>query len=740
MNEIKTSVYVKKIVYRKGDWGIYSLLDIENNETFTAKGIFPEPKPNVVYSLIGNWINDEKYGEQVDIVFVNESIDVDKMNVDSFLGIILTPRQIKSFKEVYDNPIEVIASEDIGSITKVKGIGESSAKKLIERFALNKKYFSFISAMSQYGLTANTIKTIANIYPDVSKAVYMIQHDPYRLIIDVPGIGWAKADEIALKVGIKKFSTYRIGGYIMHTLLESNSNGDTWLNSQQIVDKVYTLFPDMVLDEQTKKKIILSTRDALDELVDKNIVWRNEERTKISMVKTRNLEVGICRELMRLLKQDRQMSKDEVEEFNKRMSQVEEEQGFKYSDEQANAIKLALSKNVLAINSPAGTGKTTVVKGIISCSNECYNLTALSGMAASRLGEVVGQDGSTIHRLLGYGLGDGGEWLKNRDNPLMDSVILDESSMVDGELFYRLVQSIDNGKQLIMLGDLAQLESLGACSVFRDIVNSGVVPVVEFTQIFRQAKKSAIITEATKVRMKEPLCSNDFYGNDIRGEMKDFLLQTYAENKLTLPYVLKYYEKSVEATQDTSKIQIISPMRNKGDSSCLSLNRHIQKYLLNNAYIRGKPLQINKDYSIYVGDRIINTKNKTKIETSNGLVDVFNGYQGKVVSIDYKNNSFVCDFDLCGEVEVDYKMFDSIDLAYAITCHKFQGSQRDIVIGALDYTAYKLLNKELLYTMITRAKKRCILCAKTDALIHATRTSGVQARQTFLCGLLKEEN
>ena len=205
-------------------------------------------------------------------------------------------------------------------------------------------------------------------------------------------------------------------------------------------------------------------------------------------------------------------------------------------------------------------------------------------------------------------------------------------------------------------------------------------------------------------------------------------------------YILKYYEKSVEATQDTSKIQIISPMRNKGDSSCLSLNRHIQKYLLSNAYIRGKPLQINKDYSIYVGDRIINTKNKTKIETSDGLVDVFNGYQGKVVSIDYKNNSFVCDFDLCGEVEVDYKMFDSIDLAYAITCHKFQGSQRDIVIGALDYTAYKLLNKELLYTMITRAKKRCILCAKTDALIHATRTSGVQARQTFLGGLLKEEN
>ena len=433
-----------------------------------------------------------------------------------------------------------------------------------------------------------------------------------------------------------------------------------------------------------------------------------------------------------------------IDNWEEIVQKVEEEQGFTFTDEQKAAIKLSLDNHVMALTGLAGGGKTSTANGICSLYDD-YNILAcaLSGKASVRITEATGLDACTIHRALGY---KNGRFTFNKHNKLaVDIVLIDEATMINGTLFLALLEAIPTGAKVIIMGDVQQLTPIGNCQVFADILDSNVLPVVKLTKPHRQALMSGIIPTSIKVAHQEQIFKNGFDGCEIIGELKDMELDITSNKDSISNKIIEHFQTEMAKYNDIMEVQVCVPMRLKGELSCYNLNTKIQS-IYNPKFNDNPEIEILlekkdeecKKYSIRVGDKVLNIKNNYNcINTEGVITPVFNGNIGIVKEITEDGYSKV-DFVGIGEIIFNAGESKNLELAYACTTHKMQGSGFTSTIVGMDTSSYIMNNSELLYTAITRAKKYCVLVGNNYAITKAIQSKEIKTKQTFLKDMLLE--
>lgn len=746
---IRTKVKIVRQFYPKnnkhmesGDWGIVSVTIIDCLEgnpvinpiwnTITIKGVMPEWEHSKIYTLIAKEGKDEGQPYPTyEIIKLYTEIKLDTLSDQkAFLSNFLTKIQLDSMYSTLDNPMPFIMEHDIKSLCKIKGVGEATANRIIKKYEDNKDYTEVYVGLSSLGLTSKMIRKLCDSYSNPTILLQKIKSNPYIIADEVNGVGWVKADEIALKSGISKNSPIRIEAYIQYRLnKEANENGNVWVWTENLVEDIESLFEGDV----TFDSIML----VFSKLMEEEVLWSNPNRAKIGLKKYVKLEDKIATEITRLVNGE---VTPYLNDWCKIVKDLEDKQGWKYTEQQLEGIKATLENNVVLITGYGGCGKTAIVKAMLNVlKGENSAQCALSGRASVNLTEITGQEGFTIHRLLGFNPDMG--FLHSKTNPLeQDIVILDELSMVDDNLFYKLIQSIQDNKKLIMLGDYGQLENLGVGNIIRDLIDSKVVKHVELTEIHRQAKKSSIITDSIKVWNGMDIIEKGFTGHEIRGELQDLELDISDNKNDTANKIMYYFKELYKQCDNIKDIVVALPMKENGEACTRKINNKIQHYLRKKHYDSFSEKGITTTlYTLYEGDRVMNVMNNYKTirpDEENKVEPIMNGDMGIIKTIN-PNKSMIIDFDRMGEILVPPKWRNHIELSYSATVHKLQGASAKYVILALDNSHYLMRTKEMLYTMITRAKKHCVLIGENTAIRYAIKHSGSRNRNTLLKSFLQ---
>lgn len=752
---VKIKVQIERKIFPSGyvDSGEFAILvvklvEILEGEVRTALGTLKSAGGSIIikgtvcgtdtseiYTVLAKEIEDEKYGLQYQIIRMFTGMSLTNISDQKkFLSKIITENQCNEiFSKLGDDFINVLEGGDTEALCTVKGIGPTTALRILKKYNDNKDFSEAFVELDKYNLTTNAIERLIATFGSPDIVIDKITENPYILIDEVDGIGWNKADEIALNGGISEYSIFRIKAYIKYYLnSQASSNGHTWVYFDDLLDSIYATIGDNTPIDKLSQ--------ALKELNQNNELWATEDRQFVALQRYYNLENNIANELIRISESHEQFVSEDWEQSIK---ELQIKQGWEYTEEQQQGIKAIIESPIVIIGGGAGTGKSTTVAGMLEVFKEIYSFsqTALSGRASCNLTEITGEEGYTIHRLLGYS--PEGGFTYNEENKMpTDIVILDELSMVGADIFYNLVQSVKSGAKLIMLGDTGQLEAIGVGNIMLDMINSGYIKYVELTKIHRQAQKSAIVTESKKVREQEQIISKGFTGEELRGELQDLKLDIYSDKCNTFSRVINNFNEILKEVENPFDIQVIVPMKDSGDASAYSLSNAIQEILIDTKNKDGLPIgeKSKTPYTLYVGDKVLNTRNNYKTINEFGKkTPIFNGDLGTIIEIDDHNKTILIDFATKGKVYVTKSHLPFIKLGYAITTHKLQGSSSPYVICGLDYSHWKLLNKEMVYTMLTRAKKYCVLCAESSALRYAISTSGVKTKQTFLKDMLVKQ-
>lgn len=751
--------YAKEI--KSGEYGIFKALvtkRLENTEydgeIIKLKGICPHVVYGTTYKVYAKLAEvHELYGATYEIVYMSKCIDIsDKHKQKEFLKNVLNENLVDKLFDEYDDVIKLLEERDVKSLMKIKGIGNQVALKMIDEYEESKDYSAIYMELGQLGLTHTFIKKLVDFYHSPDTVVDIVRNNPYDLV-RVDGVGFKKADEVACKVGIGQYDIRRIKGFLLHHLNDQGEAGKSYLNYQELMKALYDTLgfvPEEVVNATAKS------------MIDNEDVVVLENGSKIALKRFYDLEKNIMSELLRLQIGQIKVIESDFDEFESELhkdyipksfnignwetiiQRVEENQGFSFTDEQKSAIKLSLDNHVMALTGLAGAGKTSTANGICSLYDN-YNILAcaLSGKASVRITEATGLPASTIHRALGY---QNGTFLFNKENKLaVDIVLIDEATMINGTLFLSLLEAIPTGAKVIIMGDVQQLTPIGNCQVFADILDSNVLPVIKLTKPHRQALMSGIIPTSIKVANQEQIFGNSFEGNEILGELKDMELDITSSKESMSDTILNHFQTEMSKYSDIMEVQVCVPMRLKGELSCYNLNTKIQN-IYNPKFNDSKEIEIllekknedTKKYLIRVGDKVLNTKNNYKCVNVDGeTTPVFNGNIGIVKEI---ADDGYCTIDFVGIGEVLFSKSDSknLELAYACTVHKMQGSGFTSTIVGMDTGSYIMNNSELLYTAITRAKKYCVLVGNNYAISKAIQTKEVKTKQTFLRDMLLE--
>ena len=739
---------------KHGDWQINRMKVVEYPTTdgfqtkygqVTIIGVQPALEDDdTIYTITATQKYEEKFNEyQYEVVHVQEQRDLNSAEEKrAFLQTFLTDKQVNSLYEAFADPFEVLESGDISELTsKVKGVGEKTAEKIMNKYLSSKELpTSYIELLSM-GLTHNMIGLLKQTYTSTDIALGKIKDNPYVLAEEVRGIGFLKAQEIAEMVGIPKTDPRAVRAFILHHFSVIGESGHTYTTldilEDDVVDKLGLEDID-VLDEQ------------LDILVDKGLVkhFPSEDGDVFALRSNFLIEKEIARHIHRLLdgSNNIQLDKDVAME---RIKEQEERQGYTFTNRQLEGVFAIMNNNVTIIRGWGGSGKSSSVAGVLACVQDVeysFVQTALSGKASVNLADITGQEGYTIHRLLEYNVanahptsvGDGVSFFgKHEQSPLRcDMVILDETSMVDAKLFLDLIQAIPTGAKFVMLGDTNQLESIGIGNVMKDLIDSGVVPCITFDEIHRQGAKSGIIPTSIKISQGEKLYNNNHEGIELVGELKDLKTIAFScdkgDTKPSIDLIMQEFKAMYRESKDISEIAIVLPTKSSG-TSCYKVNKLVQDLVLPRKRGEGIELGTAKEpYTIYKGDKVINLKNFRHL-------DIFNGNMGEVVDINHEEGTVTVDFYNRGEKVFGEEEIQSLALGYAVTCHKCQGSTVPYLVYCIDYSHYTMLNKEQVYTGITRAKKKCSFIFETKALNKAITTSGVKYKRTFLYPILMGE-
>ena len=577
---VKVKASVEGIRFYRDQWGIIvcsidkvikgDFIGDKNGMIF--KGTMPEPSLGATYIIIADYVDDPKWGEQYNIKSIYSDISFDKDDKKGrfkFLCTLFTPSQIEAMYSVYDDPFAVLDAEDVEKLVQIKGCGIKTADLWIRKFKKNINIARIFVELENYGLTNNMIKRLMDRYNSPDLVIEKVKTNPYVLVNEVDGIGWKRADEIALAGNIKPDSSMRIGAYIIYYLDMCGENGNSWITPDELLGAILDNLGEEIPDEN----ITMAIRDLGNKL------WWNEDKDKIGLSKYYKIEYRVAEELIRIRNAE---SNIYCNDWRMRIEHLERVQGWKFTDEQMYGIETVLNNNVTVIHGLAGTGKTSVVSGVLEALNNYSSvMCALSGRAASRMSEITGKTGYTIHRLLGYPKGDSEyQFFEfNQDNKLPYNLyILDEISMVDSRIFYYLLRAIPDGAKLICLGDSGQLESIGCGNVAYDMIHSSEIPTIELTKIHRQAAKSAIITQSIAVRNSKQIVSKDWVGTETRGELQDLELHCYSDSSNTFYEVMEIFSKLMAQKDfDIMDCQIIVPIKTRGDACTYKINNTIQE-------------------------------------------------------------------------------------------------------------------------------------------------------------------
>lgn len=752
--------YCKKV--NSGEFSIFSVIitkQLENCDiyldTVKLKGNVCSLEYGTTYKIFCKLSEShETYGDTYELVYISKCIDIsNKDKQKEFLKNVLNENIVDRLFDKYDDVIKLLEERDVKSLMEIKGIGNQVALKLIDEYEESKDYSSIYMELGQLGLTHKFIKKLVDFYHSPDTVIDVVRNNPYDLV-RVDGVGFKKADEVACKVGIGQFDIRRIKGFLLHHLNEQGESGKSYLIYQELMKALYDTLgfvPEEIINKTAKL------------MIDNDDVVVLDNGARIALKKFYNLETNIMNELIRLqvgrinvIETDNDLKNNEYDQqdyipktFNisnweEIVKKVEETQGFTFTDEQKAAIKLSLDNNVMTLTGGAGMGKTSTANGICSL-YENYNIVAcaLSGKASVRITEATGLPASTIHRALGY---QNGQFIFNKENKLaVDIVLIDEATMINGTLFLSLLEAIPTGAKVIIMGDIQQLTPIGNCQVFADILNSGVLPSMRLTKPHRQALESGIIPTSIKVANQEQIFPNGFDGNVIVGDLEDMEFDITNSKESICDKIINHFQEEMNKFNDIMEVQICVPLRLRGDLSCYNINTRIQD-IYNPKLNDGKEIEIIlekknddvKKYLIRIGDKVINTKNNYKCINANGdITPVFNGNVGIVKSIE-DDGYCTIDFIGIGEVIFNRKESKNLELAYACSCHKLQGSGFSSTIVGLDSSSYIMNNSELLYTAITRAKKYCVLVGNNYAISKAIKTKEVKTKQTFLKDMLVE--
>ncbi|OGL41773.1 MAG: recombinase RecD [Candidatus Schekmanbacteria bacterium RIFCSPHIGHO2_02_FULL_38_11] len=667
--------------------------------------------------LTGEWVNHKKFGEQFKIESYVPVIPATTNGIEKYLGSglikgvgpVMAKRVVKKFGL---NTLDIIEN-DIESLKKVEGIGKKRIEMIACAWNEQKGVRDVMIFLQSNGVSPAYSAKIFKTYKNQS--ISIVKNNPYRLATDIVGIGFKIADQIAQNMGIEKNSIERAKAGVVFVLKELAEDGHVCYPYEELKNECCKLL-------ETEADVIESALGELERTKNVFIERRSEygEEKQEAMVYLLHFymaESGVAEKIADLL---RTPFEREIKDIEHELSNAQKGLNIKLADDQVKAIKNAVSEKVLIITGGPGTGKTTIIRSILGIYEKFgirVILAAPTGRAAKRLSESTGREAKTIHRLLEYNPQKGG-FGKNENSKLKtDMVVVDESSMVDIHLMYNLLKAIPETSKLILVGDIHQLPSVGAGNVLKDIINSGKAVVVHLKEIFRQAAGSMIIVNAHRINQgKFPIIPKNE-----SGRLFDFYF-IEEEDGEKIVKIIK--ELCVERIPERFKfnpiddIQVLSPMH-KGITGASNLNHELQEALNPGGVEFAR------------GGRVFRINDKVMQVRNNYDKDVYNGDIGRVVEIDFEKQELKVLYDT-GIVGYDFSELDEIYLSYAISVHKSQGSEYKAVIIPLLPQHYFLLQRNLLYTAVTRGKRLVILVGTKKAIGMALSNNKVQERYTLL--------
>ena len=727
--------YVDHIIYRSAENGYTVLVLVCEEEEITCVGVFSDIAEGENIEAKGEYTDHPTYGRQFKVHSFEEKALEDEIAIERYLGsgaikgigIALAARIVRRFK----NDTFRIIEEEPERLAEVKGISQRKAMEIADQVNAKKDLRQAMIFLQQYGIHTNLAVKIYNTY---GQRVYsVLKENPYQMAEDIDGVGFKTADEIASRVGIRTDSDFRIRSGILYTLLQASSEGHTYLPMEELTQRCSQLLE--VEGEHIEKHYMNLAMDR------KVIMHQSEEETQIYASTFYYMEANTATMLKQL--DVSYETSDEV--IEKRIRRIEKQTNIELDEQQICAVKEAVRNGLLIITGGPGTGKTTTINTIIryfEMEGLDIFLAAPTGRAAKRMSETTGFEARTIHRMLEVNGGPegAGGFERNEKNPLeTDVIIIDEMSMVDITLMYALLKAVLAGTRLILVGDVNQLPSVGPGAVLKDIIESGQFHTVKLNKIFRQASTSDIIVNAHKINNGEEIVLDN-------KSMDFFFLKRYEADKIiqvTLQLIKQKLPKYVDATE--YDIQVLTPMR-KGLLGVERLNSILQMYLNPES-----PSKREKEYGGVIfreGDKVMQVKNNYQLEweirSKYGLcidkgTGVFNGDTGIIEEINFFAETLTVSFDEGRLVEYPFKLLEELELAYAITIHKSQGSEYPAVVIPLFQGPRMLMNRNLLYTAVTRAKK-CVTIVGNDEIFYTMVNNNSQLkRYSGLCDRLLEE-
>lgn len=732
MEEVKIVGEVEAVIYKNDDNGYAIFTVLVDGKSVTCVGTVPDIGLGEELDIKGTWINHPSYGKQVQITYYEKSMPTTLTGMEKYLssGFVkgVGKKTAEKIVELFGEDTFYIIENDPEKLTQIRGINIAKAERICKSFREQYAIRNVMIFLQKFDISPAYATSIYKKYKE--RTFEIVEKFPYRLADDIWGIGFKMADRIAMRGGIAKDDPERIKSAIKYVLNQGVSNGNCYLPKDEVVLETERL---LEMDN-------IDVDNTLREMQVEGQVWQEtyKEQHLVYLNFYYHAEMAVAKKLLELSKTVDTMS---IKTLEKSVEIAEKETGVALASQQKIAVMESIVNGVMIITGGPGTGKTTTINTIIQLLQKDGKevvLTAPTGRAAKRMTEATGVEAKTIHRLLGTNFVNEDTrrqvFDKNEEDPIdADAIIVDEASMIDINLMYAFLRAVSSGTNVVFVGDVDQLPSVGAGNVLSDMINSELIKVVRLNHVFRQAQESAIIRNAHCINGGQDPVANE-EGSDfffMRKSDSDDIIKTIKD--LVTTRLPKFF-----GMENTTEFQILSPMR-KGLLGVQNLNEVLQETL--NPETKHKEEVVYRQITFREGDKVMQIKNNYslvwRLLDDNGKMydeglGVYNGDIGKISIISKNDERMIITFDDGKVVAYDFSNLEELELAYAITIHKSQGSEYPVVIMPIYAGPPMLMTRNLLYTAITRAKKLVVLVGASNNLTRMVQNNKEVERYTGL--------